>query len=419
MPGFGSINHVRIGALIAKHWPVVCGVMLVAAVSGLLWWSPWEPPDPVYRGRRLSIWLERKPGSGSLEDATEAVRQAGTNAIPTLLRMLRARDSAIKVKLMDWVERRGIIKGGFRRASQLNGWAVFRFVDLGTNAQSAVPALMEIANQNISSDSKRCALNAVSEVSRTGPQAKENVPSLSRWATNADARIRWTAISALTSFHAQEKFDESGNPVIRTAASEALFRFQANPALVVPALTNALHDAVLEIQAVAFDALVAFGPDAKIAVPALVEYMQGRANSLRYVATNALWHIDPEAATNRGVSIADIILSLSPDRAPPIERRDAAYALSLVGKGDSGVVAALTKALTDKSRDVRWQATNSLLKLDPEAAAKTGVTSNTVWEGMIGALTSPSWNDRFLASNSLLQIDPEAAAKAGVKPPSR
>ena len=389
VPGFGSMKHVKTGGLIAKRWPVVCGVLLVAAVVGLLWWSPWEPPDPVYKGRRLSIWL--KHNRGSLEDATEAVRQAGTNAIPTLLRMLRARDSAIKVKLMDWVERRGIIKGGFRRASQFNSVAFHGFVDLGTNAQSAVPALMEIANRNISSDSKDYALNAVFEVCHAGPPAKETVRSLLRWATNADAQIRWKTISALTLYH-HEEADGNANLVIRTAASEALFRFQANPALVVPALTNALHDAVLEIQAVAFDALVAFGPDAKIAVPALVEYLnasQGHSNSydslwhgreaypdmiangLRYQATNALWHIDPEAATNRGVSIADIILSLSPDRKPPIERRDAAYALSLVGKGDSGVVAALTKALTDNSRDVRWQATNSLLKLDPEAAAMT------------------------------------------------
>ncbi len=33
------------------------GVLLVAAVGGLLWWPPRQPPDPVYNGKPLSYWL--------------------------------------------------------------------------------------------------------------------------------------------------------------------------------------------------------------------------------------------------------------------------------------------------------------------------------------------------------------------------
>ena len=44
---------MKTGGLIAKRWPVVGGFLLVAALGGLLWWSPWEArerPEPVYEG---------------------------------------------------------------------------------------------------------------------------------------------------------------------------------------------------------------------------------------------------------------------------------------------------------------------------------------------------------------------------------
>jgi hypothetical protein len=93
------------------------GVLLVGAAVGLLWWSPWETPEPVYRGRPLTTWLKAcalAPTSSRLEtnllalafmrqpsarqvaarlDAEGAIHEAGSNAIPTLLWMLRAEDS--------------------------------------------------------------------------------------------------------------------------------------------------------------------------------------------------------------------------------------------------------------------------------------------------------------------------------------
>jgi hypothetical protein len=53
--------------------------------------------------------------------------------------------------------------------------AVQVFPALGTNAHSAVPALLEIANQNISLKSRDSAVVALGFI---GPPAEEAVPSL-------------------------------------------------------------------------------------------------------------------------------------------------------------------------------------------------------------------------------------------------
>ena len=62
--------------------------------------------EPVYRGKPLSVWLQRYIQGGSYigfwpePEADEAIRQIGTNAIPTLLLMLREHDSKLKLALL-------------------------------------------------------------------------------------------------------------------------------------------------------------------------------------------------------------------------------------------------------------------------------------------------------------------------------
>jgi HEAT repeat protein len=104
--------------------------------------------------------------------------------------MLRAKDSALKVKLMDLVNRQHIIIIRHTSAEQWNAVAASGFWLLGTNAQTAVPALVEIADQNISTESQRKAIYSLAGI---GPPAKEAVPSLLRWTANADPMVRNTA----------------------------------------------------------------------------------------------------------------------------------------------------------------------------------------------------------------------------------
>src|SRR5271165_6385675 len=64
-----------------------------------------RPTEPAYQGKALRYWLKgyrvaaEEWNESTPQKADEAVRHLGTNAIPTLLTMLRARDSASDVKL--------------------------------------------------------------------------------------------------------------------------------------------------------------------------------------------------------------------------------------------------------------------------------------------------------------------------------
>jgi len=124
----------------------------------------------------------------------EAVRQMGTNAIPTLLCLVRARDSTLKTKFMDLVYRQHIINIKYTGALFWRYSAMVAFSQLGTNAQSAVPALIQTANQNNPFDSRLCAIQSLDVI---GPSAKEAVPSLLRWATNANDRLCFDAARAI------------------------------------------------------------------------------------------------------------------------------------------------------------------------------------------------------------------------------
>ena len=280
---------------------LACGVLLVAAMGGLLWWSPWEPREPIYRGRPLRAWLKAyalcpvlisQGGAEALAfpgmnqaigrrmiaqlNADEALRQAGTNALPTLLWMLRAEDSALKVKLVALAKRQCILRIEFTPAGTWNRAAQLGFSELGAKAQSAVPALIKAVNRSKSHNSLSGAILALGSV---GPSAREAVPLLLRCSTNANKGVRGTAMWALGQ--------------IRT-----------EPDRVVPMLINSLHDPDDDIRWGAALSLRAFGPDAKLAVPALIECHKASSDAttraLVYLALNS---IDPDATAKAGVKM--------------------------------------------------------------------------------------------------------------------
>jgi HEAT repeat protein len=260
-------------AAMARPVKIALAAAFVALVGVIVWQMVQTPDEPVYRGKALSIWLidSGLDGEGPEPGAYEALLQAGTNAIPTLMRMLRAKDSPLKVQLMALVQKQHIFKIEYTTAYQRNRAAGNAFGILGAKARSAVPALIDIANQHISVASQTSAIDALDYI---GPSAKQAVPSLTEWATNADPKVRYFAIHALGGIH-------------------------ADPGRAVPALIKALHDPDPGLPYHAVTALARFGPDAKSAVPALVEFID-RSQDLgfRPTAINDLEAIDPQAAVN-------------------------------------------------------------------------------------------------------------------------
>lgn len=235
-------------------------------------WVSLRPAEPVYRGRPLSQCLApclSNPDRGSMNwaartlEADEAVRHFGTDAVPTLLRMLEARDPSPKARLIDLAERRCGVFIKHASAEEQNEAGQRGFEVLGAEGSNAVPALLRIARRNLSPASHSAAIAALGAV---GPPAKAAVPSLLQWATNDGTQ---------------------GGAAIR-----ALGRIRAEPSIVVPFLTNALADPNIR-PSVVF-ALGEFGTKAIPAVPALVALLHSEADLTdKRTYTNALNQMDP------------------------------------------------------------------------------------------------------------------------------
>lgn len=173
-------------------------VVAFVALAGVIGWQVVKPsePDLVYKGKRLTKWLAPHPyleaNSSTTRiltpEAEEALRQIGSNAVPTLLRMLRARDSALTVKLMRLVQSQHVIKVEYIPANIWNASALEAFNILGSNGQSAVPELIRIASNNFSATSTSCAILSLVKV---GPAARQAVPYLAQWVTNSDKGLRF------------------------------------------------------------------------------------------------------------------------------------------------------------------------------------------------------------------------------------
>src|SRR5712692_12000430 len=68
--------------------------VLFVALAGCLVWMLSRPAEPVYQGKPLSAWINEyngRPGDTN-QAALVAIREMGTNAIPALLKIIKADD---------------------------------------------------------------------------------------------------------------------------------------------------------------------------------------------------------------------------------------------------------------------------------------------------------------------------------------
>ena len=223
-------------------------VILLASLVGF--WVCRDLRDPVYRGKPLTTWLRTYGSSSSSgrhsKEWTEtdaAVRHLGTNAIPVLLRMIRAKDSRLKLRLVALAQKQSFINFRFIPAAERNIAASRAFIALGETAKGAVPALVKMYDEDISADSQGAVADALAWI---GLAAKPAIPRLLRSATNSNAKVRANSLWALG-------------------------EIRAEPQSCVRALICALSDSDDWVRLSAVHALGLFGSDAQAAVPALTE----------------------------------------------------------------------------------------------------------------------------------------------------
>ena len=115
--------------------------------------------EPVYEGHTLTEWLyeNRKaplPESGHPDPkepkliSEKAIRAIGTNALPTLLRMMAAKDAPIKTRFIALSRRQTFLKTNIQDAHSKRFLAYLGFQILGSDAKDAVPELATLARND-------------------------------------------------------------------------------------------------------------------------------------------------------------------------------------------------------------------------------------------------------------------------------
>jgi HEAT repeat protein len=250
----------------------------LVAITGFIAWQVVRSrePEPVYQGKRLSVWLEQQYTNhwsagrdGELDKQTEAaLKRIGTNALPLLLEMLHARDTTLKQVLMRWAAKRSLVHFNLISADQRRQEAILGYEALGPLACAQVPSLI---NALINDPSLHVRQAAASALAGIGPEARLAAPALFRATKDKDN-------------------------VVRNNSFWALRHILPDPQLTIPVLIAGLDDPFPAARENAAFALGMYGQQARAAVPALV-----RTLSTNGAAGFSLKQIDPEAAAMEGV----------------------------------------------------------------------------------------------------------------------
>jgi hypothetical protein len=264
--------------------------------------------EPAYNGKALSEWLILDH-SGELLDksAEQAIRQIGTNAIPTLLELLGATPSNRKSRVRKF-ESKGfesiLLLSPQDAAEVLRGIGKRGFGILGTNAESAVPQLTKLLHN------ERTSFEAAKVLAGVGPRGFSVL-------TNAvhDWRLAGVTIHALGGFEGGDKIVitrllisalKDPDPMLRGNAADFLRRGDAE--LAVPALIPMLDDNEFYPRERAAIALKAFGPAARSAAPKLLS-----------VYTNLIVGPDRQLARMLGSSLLPALRATDPGAAREAE----------------------------------------------------------------------------------------------------
>jgi RNA polymerase sigma factor (sigma-70 family) len=332
-----------------------------------------------YKGKTLKQWLvdldDQHPGPAN-DKAIEAVHHFGTNGLPTIIGLLKMSD-------------------------KLHHSAVLACYELGPDAKPAITALVELLKSGYTGGYVTAALcrvgadavptlldlatNRINEA-RTGYVQLE--PGRTQTASSLYMSVRVDSLGALGnilaySSNALANYDISpalitclndSTPVIRSFAARALGFITNDEATVVPALIPMLNDRDFQTRWSTCLALGNYGKRAEAAILALRNALADKNSYVRACAAIALVQIEPDNAAQ--------INSLMPILTENINgiggndfnfRSTTADALALCGDKAKRAVPALLKAVQNTSSYEQQEILDALKKIDPVAAASTGL----------------------------------------------
>jgi hypothetical protein len=222
--------------------------------------------EPEYQGKALSEWLVVE----DREARQEAIRQIGTNAIPTLVDLLGVTDEnrwLVLRKLKSQELRKGVhAPSAFNSA--LSKFALEGFGILGTNAVPAIPQIVKLFGRV-----ETCS-EAAQALALLGPQG---VAALTNGLSSKNNDIRGITVWAIgeksgmdsnTMMHIM--LNGLKDPDSNHRADAARFLAHKDPAVAIPALVSLLDDDAAYAVDNAAKSLASYGPAATAAVPKLL-----------------------------------------------------------------------------------------------------------------------------------------------------
>ena len=256
-----------------RRFAFVIGFLTVIAIVA---WFLFHSREPEYQGKKLGGWLQQIESNQDVEtrewqEAAQAVRQIGTNALPYLVMGLKASDPAWKIEAVDWV--RQVLNKDL--SDQLvwrhRGRALLTLRILGPIARPGIPEVAALIT-NTDPHIADAAFVALTEIG-----AVECVPPLAITLTNESTILRPAAAVSLgllrgragDAVPALVTALQNSDTYLRAEAARALGMIGRNPRLAVPALTRALGDTNVQVVRSAAMALGAFGTEAESALSVL------------------------------------------------------------------------------------------------------------------------------------------------------
>lgn len=164
------------------------------------------------------------------------------------------------------------------------------------------------------------------------------------------------------------RLPESRHEERRLAALGALAMVAPSAHSATPAIINALNDKEVDLRRSAAATLGQLGPITSNVVPALISALTNGDWYTEEEALRALGKLGP-AATNAIPALVNELKYQHPER----RAWSAEYLGNMGPRAKTAVPALLLATTDDETQWVREAATNALLKIDPEAAAKAGV----------------------------------------------
>lgn len=291
-----------------------CLAMLIIVVTVILVLC--HQQEPQYDGRTLSEWLAQNgnahrarssAGGSDPQEAIEAVRHIGTNALPFLVKWMSYETPAWRRQLAPALLR--LWPNSRRNASVLSllgakreesSWqALSAFEILGPEASPAVPDLERMMKNSKATPTWNLATLALGYI------GKDGLPALIAALSDPSQSNRWRIIGAIGSIRNLDsndrravvvliKYLNDSDALLATTAARSLGSLALQPDLVVPALTKVFEDPKSRLRLVSALSLGKFGEQARPAVPALLEALRDPDRVVRAVALNTLKEIAPD-----------------------------------------------------------------------------------------------------------------------------